>query len=182
MGNSVVIETAEQLLLKSPDPIPRLRILRDVLGEPEDSRELVKAKSAILTSRWVTALATEQLEHGGWARFHSMDSKSSNKIHTTEFGVERAIDVGLTRTDPILQKSVEYLGHLLRHDLPFPEHEEPNDRWPTGRDMFVASTLAQIESDHELLKRSTRRGSRLLEGHSIPVVTAQMMSSPLTAS
>jgi hypothetical protein len=151
MSHSIVIDTAHQILEKSPDPVPRLKILRDILGEPEGSPELIKATSEALASGWLTSLADEQLDHGGWARFHSRDSRSQNQIPTTEHGIEQAIDCGLRRTDPLLAKAVHYLQRVLKGDLPFPDRAESNDRWPTGRDLFTASTLAQIDPDHPTL-------------------------------
>jgi len=149
---SIVDETAGRLLRVSPDPVPKLRILRDLLDMPEDSRDVLKARADINSSRWFVALSSEQLEHGGWARFHSMDSTSRNSIATTEFGVQRALEIGLTREDPLLQKTVHYLVRLLDRDLPFSELEENNDRWTTGRDMFVASTLAMIDGRHARIR------------------------------
>ena len=153
MSQSIVIDTAERLLGRSPDPVPRLKILRDILGEPETMPEVIQAKSAAFASRWISMLADEQLDHGGWARFHSRDTRSPNKILTTEFGVERATDCGLKKTDPLLERTVRYLERLLEGDLPFPDRAEPNDRWPAGRELFTASTLAQIDPDHPSLIR-----------------------------
>jgi len=82
-----VHQIAEQILDKSPDPVVRLHLLRNVLYRPLDSSEVIQVRKDLLNSRWVQGLAREQLEDGSWGRFHSRDSRSVQKIFTTEYGI-----------------------------------------------------------------------------------------------
>jgi hypothetical protein len=50
---TLVLELAGQLLSYDIDPVPRYKILRDVIRLPEGSRELRKAKHAIYGNHWV---------------------------------------------------------------------------------------------------------------------------------
>jgi len=145
-------EAADCLLQIRPDPVPRYRILRDILRRPDGDPELDDAKTAALGSRWVNELTEEQNRDGGWGRFHSMNSKARRRVATTEGGVARAVQIGLNPGDKILERATKYLAGLLRGKIPWPEHSEPNDQWPAGQEMFVAATLAEIQPDHELLE------------------------------
>lgn len=150
-GPETIIETAVRLLQMEPDPVPRLLILRDILTRPASDPDLRNARRSVSQSRWVSELGAEQDVDGSWGRFHSMDSRRRCRIRTTEAGVERALAVGLEPGDEILRRAALYTAGLLRNEILFPDPEEANDRWPAGRQMFVATTLAQINPDHELL-------------------------------
>ena len=83
--------------------------------------------------------------------FHSRDSRLKQRIHSTEFAVERALALGLDSGHPILEKASRYIQDILHGRKPFPDYHEKNDRWPTGTRLFLASTLALIEPEHPLL-------------------------------
>ena len=152
-GRNLVQQCAEAILHLEPDPIPKHLILRDVLHRSPEDPELVEVKQQSLRSKWVAALAAEQQPNGGWSRFHSMNSKARHKIPTTEFGVSRALTLGLTKDDTVLHKAQSYLEGLLAGTIAWPEDEgkEPNDRWATGEEMFVSATLALLTPDHPIL-------------------------------
>ncbi len=67
-GLEEVYKSAEKILLNDPDPVVRLRILRDVLQKPEDSQEVIEARRNVIHSRWVRVLTEEQWEDGSWGR------------------------------------------------------------------------------------------------------------------
>lgn len=69
IGLEEVYEIAERILLNGPDPVVRLRILRDVLQKPEDSQEVIEARRNVNHSKWVRVLTEEQWEDGSWGRF-----------------------------------------------------------------------------------------------------------------
>ena len=73
LGLEEVYESAEKILLNGPDPVVRLRILRDALQKPEDSQEVIEARRNVINSRWVRVLTEEQWEDGSWGRLHSKD-------------------------------------------------------------------------------------------------------------
>ena len=136
---------ARKILAQDPDPVVSFLLQRDILkGTDPDSRALDEHPH-------VQQLAREQHPDGGWGRFHSQDTKSDQKIPTTEFAVERALSLGLDASHPILQKAVNYLERLLNGESPFPDPPEVNDRWPTGTRLFSAATLARIDPEHPFL-------------------------------
>jgi hypothetical protein len=122
-GNERIRHCARLLLDQDPDPVPRLRILRDLLGREPLDRDLCEAKKQALSSRWVRELAAEQQANGGWPRFHSMDSRAKRRVPTTEVGVRRALALGLEPTDEILRGAQSYLVGLLNGVFHWPEDE-----------------------------------------------------------
>ena len=156
---------ARALLDLEPDPVPRLRILRDLLHVDPGSEDLRAARAAAERSRRVRALAEEQLENGGWARFHSADAGAGRRVPTTEVAVRRALALGLTHHHPILKKAEAYLVGLLDGAIAWPETEaeEKNDRWPTGKRLFIAATLSSIAPRHPALQPSLETWNAIAE-------------------
>lgn len=113
--------------------------------------------------RGTSALIEEQPKNGECERFHSMDSGSRARIRTTEQGVARALSLGPTSRDPVLRRPVVYLEKLLRGETGFPDPAEKNDRWPAGCELFVASTLADIEPGNALLGTTYTRWIEIAE-------------------
>ena len=62
-----------------------------------------------------------------------------------------------------IQMRILLLSQLLAGMLQWPEHREPNDRWPTGQEMFVAATLAEIQPEHGLLEPICRKWIQIAE-------------------
>jgi hypothetical protein len=141
-----ISQIANRILESDPDPVVRFRIQRDVLKIP--ASKLTAGKIELDTSPWVQQLIREQRLDGGWGRFHSRDSRSKQKIVTTEFGVARGLALGLDACHPIFCRTVDYLAQLLQGKVEFPDRAERNDRWPIGVQLFVASTLAQLKPNH----------------------------------
>ena len=147
-------DIAHRILAERPDPAVRVRLLRDALHISSENPELIRAKTDLEKSRWVAMLRDAQKQDGSWGRFHSEDTKQKQDIPTTEFGVERARALGLGISHPIMDKAIQYLVRLLEGQIEFPDPPEKNDRWPTGTQLFAASTLARIQPDHAALNET----------------------------
>lgn len=94
----------------------------------------------------------EQLDDGSWGRFHSRDSRSDKKIYTTEYGIQRALALGLDSDHPILAKTTAYLVRLLKGNIAdFPDWPEKNDRWPAGVRLFTSAALSLLVPDDPIL-------------------------------
>ena len=148
---NAVRKTAISILSHSPDPIVRFRLLRDVLRLPENDSDLTQARSDVGQSRWVKELRHEHWTDGSWGRLHGKDYGAKQKIGTTEFGVQRALALGLDADHPILKGASHYLAGILKGTILCRDRPEINDRWPTGLQLIAAATLAQIQPDHPLL-------------------------------
>jgi hypothetical protein len=130
----------------------RLRLLRDVLGVPADDECMNPARLALDSNPHVRLLAAEQRGDGGWGPFHSRSTLLKQKTISTEFGVERALALGLDTRHPILALTRDYIAGLLAAPAEFPDYAEKNDRWATGLPMILAGTLAQFEPGHPAIE------------------------------
>lgn len=165
MSQERIQHSALSYIKLSPDPVPMLRILRDVLHRDPSDPNMREAKILSLNSRWIKALAAEQNPDGGWSRFHSMNTRAKNKIPTTEYAVDNALSLGLDQNDVILARAQSYLEGLLEGTIAWPEDEfkESNDRWPAGEEMFIAATLAMINPRHPLLQSVIEKWCHIAE-------------------
>lgn len=144
-------ETAGKIILQNPGPVVRMRLLRDVLHLPFESEEVQQAREELEKSRWVQLIEKEQWPDGSWGRLHSQDSCTMQKIPTTEYGVERALALGLDADHPVLQNTLRYLVELLTGKIECRDRAEVNDRWATGVQLFTGSTLSRIKADDAIL-------------------------------
>lgn len=142
---------AHKVLDLHPEPVPRYRLLREVLLKPPGDAEVREAQESLKTSQQVQTLVHEQRNDGSWGPFHSRDSRLNQMIPTTEAGVERALALGLTADHPVLQKAAAHILSILQGKSRFPDRHEKNDRWPTGMRLFLTATLSLIQPDHPLL-------------------------------
>jgi hypothetical protein len=163
MNPELLREIAQNVLDTNPDPAVRVRLLRDVLNVSPENHKLIRAKNDLEKSRWVAMLRDEQKRDGSWGRFHSEDTKRKQRIPTTEFGVERALALGLDASHPLLENAIRYLVGLLKGTIEFPDPPEKNDRWETGKRLFVASTLARIQPDHPALNETVELWATIAE-------------------
>jgi hypothetical protein len=136
------------MLAENPDPGLQARLRRDVLAEGQalaGDRLLLRA---LQESVHIQQLALEQQVDGGWGRFHSRNSSLKRRVPTTEWAVARALALGLPPNTSLLRKSARYIQGLLTWKLPFPDPPEVNDRWPLGRRLFSAATLARLDPEN----------------------------------
>lgn len=142
-------DIALTILEQSPDVVVRCKLEREILNNQINGQ----VKYRLDDSRHVHSLTSEQHDDGSWGRFHSQDSYRNQKFPTTEFAVQRAVQLGLDHTHPILVKAAGYIERVLDQRLPFPDPPESNNRWETGKRLFLASTLSLIMPDHPLVTR-----------------------------
>ena len=147
---------AHEVLQREPGPVVRHLLLRDVLRAPHGSRERAAARSAIDDCRAVRALAIEQRPDGSWGRFHTAERGAPGRVPCTEYGLERALALGLDTRHPMLRRAEGHLASILRGDVAFPDPPERNDRWAIGVGLFVAAALARLRPEHPLLVQERR--------------------------
>ena len=158
-----VEKTALKILQQNPGLIVQYRLLRDVLQAPINNRGLAKTRKSLNLSFCIQELEKEQRRNGGWGAFHSRSTKLKQKIPSTEFGVERALALGLDVSHPLLQKASSYILDIMRGTIPFPDYHEKNDRWQTGMRLFLSSTLSLIHPRHPLLNKDRRLWYEILK-------------------
>jgi hypothetical protein len=144
-------QAAQYILSFGPNPVPRLRLFRDILGIPGDDARLMETMQEVNVSRWVIELECEQWPDGSWGRLHSQDTHANQKILTTEMGVRRGLALGLTANHPILCRAVEHLHQVIECGH-CPDPEEKNESWPLLVQSFAASSLALLQPDLPVLR------------------------------
>lgn len=140
--------TAERLLNRAPDPIPRLRLARDVLRLDADSAEFLAAQAGVGLSKWVALLEATQQPDGTWGRFHSQDSRLKQPFPTTENAITAALDAGLDRTSPLLARTMIPLMAFVQGAQIWSDRPEKHDNplaWAVWVRQFSAAVLAQID-------------------------------------
>lgn len=148
-------QKALDLLEMTQDPVVQSLIFADIIKHPNDDVNLHELKGQLVSNTHVAQLAAEQRPDGGWGRFHSRDSKRNDPVPTTEWAVERCLSLGLSPEYPILKRTVQYIQNILTWKIPFPDPAEKNDRWPVGRRLFLAATLARIRPEDPLVQQES---------------------------
>jgi hypothetical protein len=146
-----LVKIAYKLLEMDPDPVPRFRLLRDILKFNQDHPLYIEAKDAIHGSKWANLLRDSQLADGTWGRFHSQNTKVKQTFPTTEVAIATALASGLDKDSDILKKTVSFIvdhldGKATWIDTP-EKHDNP-DAWPIGIRHLSAANLALIDNKH----------------------------------
>lgn len=152
MKTAAVCAVAQKILAARPDPIPKLRTLRDVLWISPDDPVFFHAKQVGLSSKWVRQLAEAQDENGIWGRFHTRDSKRKMAFATTEIAIQRALALGLEKEDDILKKAMSWIVRCLQGSETWSDRVERSEGWATMTRAVTASTLARIDPRHPILE------------------------------
>jgi len=137
-----VFQVLDRILELSPCAAVQYRI-KTILKQEVDS-ELF---NAFYSSKWVELLKANQLDDGGFGRFHSRDSKKRQKFPTTEMAVDSIRLLGITRGNPLADKLCDYMEKLLKREIEWPDGFEKNKWYRPAQPLFVASKLSGFGSD-----------------------------------
>lgn len=117
--------TIEELIKINIDPIPKYRLMRDVLKLESDNIELIKAKREVLQTKWVREIVNLQWDDGSWGQFHSM-SQFSSSVMTTEHALRRLLILGLDKNDEHIKKAFTYMEKYLLREVDLRDYKEKN--------------------------------------------------------
>jgi hypothetical protein len=148
--------TAERILERHPDPVPRFRLLRDVLRPDPADTAFRAAKRGLQDSKWVALLQSSQLADGTWGRFHTQDSSIKQPFPTTELAIAAALDLGLDRHSLVLRKVLPVILDYMAGRTVWPDPPEKHDNpqaWYVWVPQLSAATLAQIDRHHPRLDK-----------------------------
>ncbi len=149
-----LITAAEQLLEMKPDPVPRFRLLRDVLQVNPREAAYREAMQSLEGSKWIALLRDTQLEDSTWGRFHSQDSRLKQPFPTTENAISTALACGLDKDHPILAKALDRVVEYAEGKCTWPDPAEKHDNplaWDVWVRHFSAAVLAQMDKHHPAL-------------------------------
>jgi hypothetical protein len=143
---------AERILESQPDPVPKYRLMNEVLRMGEQDLELTQTKQKLAQSKWIHQLQDAQLPDGSWGRFHSQDTKVKSIFRTSETAIDRAFSLGLDHTHPVLIHAKIYIVDVLSGRARISDREEKNEAWPLLIRYILAGRLAQIEPSNPILE------------------------------
>ncbi len=145
---------AMELMQLNLDPIPKFRLMREVLRLPDGDLDLQEASACTEESKWVMKLQEAQLPDGSWGRFHSQDSKVKGAYRTSEEAMDRAFSLGLSPAHPVLHKAQTYIENVLSGKSEISDWVEKNEAWPLLIQFILAGRLAQIDPRNLILDES----------------------------
>jgi len=143
--------TAERVPEMHPDPVPRFRLLRDVLGLDAAYQS---AREDRKKSRWIALLESSQLADGTWGIFHTRDIRVKQRFATTELALSVALDCGLDKQGPVLQRVQPTILDHMEGKYIWPDRPEKHDNplaWSVLVRHISAATLARIDTCHPRL-------------------------------
>ncbi len=137
-----VLEVIDRIQELSPCAAVRYRIKR-ILKQQIDS-ELF---DEFYNSKWVELLKTNQLDDGGYGRFHSQNSKLKQKFPTTERAIDSIKMLDIQRGNSLVDKLCDYMENILQHKTDWPDGFEGNKWYRPAQPLFVSSKLSTFGSD-----------------------------------
>lgn len=144
-----VLNTACLLLSKDLHPAVSFKLLKDVVRAPENDGRLKELKKRVLYSGLVKELESEQKYDGSWGRFLTKDYTLKKKFPTTAIAVERALYIGLDKSDDLLFNALEYIKGVIQGEIRLTDTGEVNERWPAMQKYRIAYYLEKIEPNSE---------------------------------
>lgn len=141
---------ADRILDMNPDPIPKLRLLRDVLMLNVEEKPYLEAREEAMQSRLVREVSSQQQKDGSWGRFFSRNRVVKNPCKTTETALIRARALGMDRKLATMQQAVAYLERILKDEVSWPDRLSSDMKHPIAIKMVTAARLREIQPDHPL--------------------------------
>lgn len=145
-------DAATEILRLKPDPIPKYRLMREVLRLPSNDLAMVEASTVVASSKWVMMLQAAQLADGSWGRFHSQDTKVKTVFRTTEEAIDRAVSLGLGAEQGVLKRVKRYIEKVLQGEARITDRDEKNPAWPLAIKFILAGRLSQIDSSNSAIE------------------------------
>lgn len=154
---------ADRLITGKIDPVPRYRLMRDVLLLPDEHPDMKRAYEAAMQSRLVRELLQAQHPDGSFGRFYSRNKQVRYAARTTETAQIRAMSLGMKPDHILMQRLKTYYESILRDEITWPDRPDPSLDWPLSIRMVTAARLRQIEPDHPLALAEAERTHQLIE-------------------
>ncbi len=151
-----------ELLKYEMDPVPKYRLLRDIIKLGEDDPRLILAKGEVLGTKWVKDLISLQQPNGSWGYFHSM-SVNSNYPVTTEQALRRLRLLGLDYKDQCIRKAVGYMERFMLGEEDFPDRKEKLHDWHIFTNMMAAAQIKLILPQNSLAIGIADKWKRIIE-------------------
>lgn len=140
-----MMDCTQRFLSQEINSVIRYKLLKDIVGLPQGNLELKEVKEEVLKNPLVLELEQEQQYDGSWGRFNAIDYSVKKRFPTTCIAVERALYIGLDKTDNILFNAFEHIREVFLSKAKVPDRAEVNERWPALNQSRIAYVLECIE-------------------------------------
>ncbi len=120
------------LLLADPSPLLRLRVLRDLLGRPEEDEEVTELRDLSIVDPLALRLLKGQQANGSWVRGFTDDTSASSPVLATALALMRLGYLGFTADHPAVRRGAEYLFSQQRVDGAWPLGEAVDEDGSPG--------------------------------------------------
>ncbi|MDF2872217.1 MAG: hypothetical protein K0R05_3792 [Anaerocolumna sp.] len=140
------------------DPVPEFIMQKEIYKEPAESPGYKNAYNQINYSKWYRELADEQWEDGSWGRFHTQDSKAANKqkFVTTETALRRALQLSLSKDDPIIAKCIKKMEQYVRGEETWTDriemHKDGGKSHLYCRPFLTAANISLFDPENLVVK------------------------------
>lgn len=140
------------------DPVPEFIMQKEIYKALAESPGYQNAYNQINRSKWYRELADEQWEDGSWGRFHTQDSKASNKqkFVTTETALRRALQLSLSKDDPIISKCIKKLERYVRGEETWTDriemHKDKGKSHLYCRPFLTAANISLFDPENLVVK------------------------------
>ena len=132
-----VFKVIDQIQELSPCAAVRYRIKR--ILKQEIDPELF---DEFYNSKWVELLKANQLDDGGYGRFHSRNSKIKQKFPTTEIAINSMKMLDIQRGNFLVDKLCDYMEKILKHEIECRDVLKKIKWYGLSQPLFVASKLS----------------------------------------
>jgi hypothetical protein len=154
-----------KLLEMNPDPVPRFRILKDILSISPDYPDYIEAKKGMLDSKAYDIVASSQDPDGLWGQFHTQNTKIKTVFPTTEVALRRCLAIGLSKEDEVLGKLLDWIVACNNDEVKFPDRDEVTNSWmDIGVRWSTFGSIALIDPMHPSLDRAWEKWAHLVNG------------------
>ena len=145
----LVSNLAYRLLENPIDPVPRYRILKDVLMWPDEPESIQLAREQAMSSFYVRELSQSQAADGSWGRFYTRNKMVKFAGKTTETALVRSVSLGMDKKHPVIGRSIKYLESVLLGLASWPDRPEETLEWPVGIKLVTAACLNLLDPENE---------------------------------
>ena len=136
-----VLKVIDRIQELSPCAVVRHRI-KGILKQQIDSELFTQ----FYNSKWVELLKTNQLNDGGYGRFHTQNSKLKQNFPTTEHAVNAIKVLGIGRGNQLIDSLCNYMEKILKFEIDWPDGFEKNKWFRPAQPVFVSAKLSVFGS------------------------------------
>lgn len=111
---------------------------------------------------WAKDIIAAQKPDGSWGFFHAL-SEPTQKPLTTEQALRRLEQLGFTKDDFVIQKSLSYLKDCLNKKIELPDYAEKHPHWPVYEELMLATWIKRFTEDCQAANRVQAKWASIMK-------------------